>query len=359
MELAFAKHNATHDLQVDIVDVGHGSCVAIRSGTRLSLIDTGPGGPILEYLRTERIERIETVVISHADADHIGGLVAILGEQIPVERVVWNGDAAKTSGLWRDLVYELDALDSNGSTLASEEVRAGASIVLAGMDVELSILAPRLQLRRQGAGAVDRDGHRITSNSMSAVVRVMVDGEPLLLVPGDLDATGFKHLMNDPRADVTARYLLLPHHGGQLGTKQKTVAMVKELTTAVAPEAVFVSNGRGRFGNPRRDVLEAARAVIKDLPIMCTQLAEACAPMPVSGFQVAGPYAVGRARGFSCAATTRLGRLSGIDAPLDRRDHEDFVASRVPAAMCALPTDTGDLAEPNVPMEPGVSSAGS
>jgi beta-lactamase superfamily II metal-dependent hydrolase len=331
-------------IRIDIVDVGHGSCIAIHAEGELHLIDTGPGAQVLEYLHAEGIREVKTVLISHADADHIRGLLALLGEQVPIGEVIWNPDAAKESALWEDLLYELDDLDTRGTTLARKVAIRGTEVTVPGARVQISVLAPRPRLSHRGTGAHDRQGHLVTSNSMSAVVRVSIDGEHVLLAPGDLDRAGFSHLM-DGTPDIQARYLVLPHHGGLMGTAAQTRDLVQQIAEAVGPEAIFVSNGRGRYDNPRDEVLAAVRAVGTELAIHCTQLSEACSKLTVLQDADGRPYSAGHRRGLACAATTRLTIGNGIGAPLDMQSHAAFIAEHVPQARCQLPHELSPAAQ--------------
>jgi beta-lactamase superfamily II metal-dependent hydrolase len=329
-----AAHRVAADVVIDIVDVGHGNCVVVRAGGTTTLVDTGPGGPLLEYLLQEGITAVDTVVISHADQDHIGGLSALLGQRVPIRQIIWNGDAAKRSAIWLDLVYELDWLETAGTIIANIEASRGLRISTGSPEVELTIIAPRPRLRRLGAGSVDRAGSAITTNSVSVVVRVLVDGQCILLVPGDLDAVGYSHLVDPDPPDLKSKYLVLPHHGGLMGTLPVTEKLIEDLIRAVSPEAVFVSNGRVKYDNPRDDVLNAIRRVVPAMPIACTQLSRRCSADPKH--QVTpGPYAVGSDAGFSCAATTRLTRANGIDTTLQRTTHLRFIHDHVETPACA------------------------
>jgi competence protein ComEC len=172
---------------------------------------------------------------------------------------------------------------------------------------------------------------------VSVVAQVIVDGEPLLLIPGDLDQIGYEQLSN--RADhsqLKTKYLLLPHHGGLIGVPAvQTAATITSLVASVQPEIVFVSNGRGRYANPRREVVAATRAAVPRIPISCTQLAKTCAVRTILQKETEGPYSYGWERGSSCQGSTRLVYGNGIGAPLDRSRHIDFLASMVPARVCA------------------------
>lgn len=319
---------------VDIIDVGHGSCVAIKSQDDVVLVDTGRGGALLEYLLKEGITRISAVIISHADADHIGGLIALLGQPVAVDQIIWNGDAMKESAQWMDLVYLLHDLDRRGVTAAQQDANQGLVLKVGAAGVEVHLLAPNLIVRRLGVGGTDKGGRGLTSNTVSVVAQVKVDGESLLLIPGDLDDVGYSHLTSEaPDAYLRSRYLVLPHHGGWMGDPNTTPETVRALVAAVAPEAVFVSNGRGAYGNPRQEVIDAVRAIAPSMPIGCTQLSQACSLTTLIRPHI-GPHAAGSARGLSCAGTIRLMRGNGIGAPYDHRSHRAFLDVSVPGRIC-------------------------
>ncbi|WP_160329730.1 ComEC/Rec2 family competence protein [Microterricola viridarii] len=68
------------DWQIALCDVGQGDAVLIRDGGQTALIDTGPEpAPLRACLDTLGVERIDLLVLTHYDLDHIGGLAAIRG----------------------------------------------------------------------------------------------------------------------------------------------------------------------------------------------------------------------------------------------------------------------------------------
>jgi competence protein ComEC len=82
-------------LQVSYIDVGQGDSIWLHAsdGTDI-LIDGGPrsaGPTVVAYLQQESIDGIEMMVLSHGDADHVGGLIDVLRAAIPVEAIIYNG----------------------------------------------------------------------------------------------------------------------------------------------------------------------------------------------------------------------------------------------------------------------------
>ncbi|MGX5770581.1 ComEC/Rec2 family competence protein [Microbacterium trichothecenolyticum] len=320
---------------VDIVDVGHGSCVVVRTPEMVSLIDTGPGGAILEYLLREGVAEIDTIVISHADADHIGGLSAILSQQIPVRAIIWNPDALKTSEIWKDLVYQIADLHNSGATCATQNATQDTRVAVGSGDVEIVILAPGVALQHLGPGATDRNDRHISSNSASVVAQVRAGNVPVALVPGDLDELGLIHIMEAGLRDrLKSHFLVLPHHGGHCGTPSATRRMTSDLVTAVSPDAVFVSNGRGGYGNPRAEVVRLVLDAAPGVKIACTQLSAVCSQLPVARTASPAAYSSGWARGFSCAGTVRVQVGHDYSVSFNGAPHQSFVSSSVPAHLC-------------------------
>ncbi|WP_292902410.1 ComEC/Rec2 family competence protein [Microbacterium sp.] len=68
------------DWQVAMCDVGQGDATLWRSGAAVALVDTGPEPePLAACLQTLGIDRLDLVVLTHFDKDHVGGSPAILG----------------------------------------------------------------------------------------------------------------------------------------------------------------------------------------------------------------------------------------------------------------------------------------
>lgn len=81
---------------VTVLDVGQGLAVAMRSANHTLVYDVGPRFPsgfntgsavVAPYLRAHGIDRIDLLILSHADNDHAGGLAGLL-EEMPVARLL-------------------------------------------------------------------------------------------------------------------------------------------------------------------------------------------------------------------------------------------------------------------------------
>ena len=87
-----------------ILDVGHGNAAVLLDSGKVVVFDAGPGSILLEFLREQNISHIDTVLLSHADKDHIGGLSALLASgTVSIGKVRANTDSLKGSNAWDDL----------------------------------------------------------------------------------------------------------------------------------------------------------------------------------------------------------------------------------------------------------------
>ena len=207
-------------LELTVLDVGQGLSVVARNEQGVVVYDTGPRYAsgfntgrqvVVPFLRTRGIQHINTLVVSHGDTDHAGGVASLLAA-IPAVRIVSN------------------VVD----TFVAEPCVSGLQWSMGNTRFE--VLAPAL------AGGPD-------NNNRSCVIRIDHPAGSVLL-PGDIEAQAERQLlystdMQQLRVDV----LVAPHHGSRTSS---TPAFV----TAVDPAYVVMTVGyRNRFGFPAADVL--------------------------------------------------------------------------------------------------------
>lgn len=320
---------------IAILDVGHGNSAVISDENATIVIDAGPKGTVLEYLNEIGASKVDVVLISHADQDHVAGLLGLLAcEEIEVDHVRVNTDSMKGSAIWDDLVFELAQLDEKGDVDFQVTLVAGSGEKFTCAGVELEVLAPTKYLAAKGPGSADRSGRKITSNSISAVVRLVAGGEPIVLLPGDMDQTSLDNLL-ESGVDMRARTLVYPHHGGHSGTG-KDEDFVRTLVGAVGPENVVFSIGRGRYGNPKESVLGVLKKDFSGLRILCTQLSEHCAsavPAAAPNY-VRSVVAQGRDTRKCCAGSIVIDPCEGNIVRPERAEHEAYIDNCAPTALC-------------------------
>ncbi|UCB56163.1 MAG: DNA internalization-related competence protein ComEC/Rec2 [Thiotrichales bacterium] len=208
--------------ELTVLDVGQGLAAVVRTHSHTLVYDTGARfserldsgeAVLLPFLRHEGVGRIDLLVISHGDGDHIGGAVSLLRE-FPETPLLGQG------------IDQLDAVDS-------KDCEAGQT--WEWDDVRFTIIHPD-----QGAYT--------SSNNRSCVLKIETRGGSTLLT-GDIEKKIENRLLRRDAARLAADILIAPHHGSKTSS---TPAFV----TAVSPRIVIFAAGyRNRYRFPHRDVV--------------------------------------------------------------------------------------------------------
>nr|WP_315419436.1 DNA internalization-related competence protein ComEC/Rec2 [uncultured Pseudomonas sp.] len=213
--------------QVDVVqlDVGQGQSLILRTRHHTLLYDAGPrtgtfdlgARVVLPSLRKFGVDRLDMMLLSHADADHAGGAAAI-ARGMPIQRVVGG---------------EVEGLPA---FLRTQPCVSGEQWQWDGVSFELW----------QWPGADN-------GNAKSCVLQVQANGERLLLT-GDIDRAAEQAFLVSPLA-VPTDWLQAPHHGSRSSSS-------KAFLHRLAPGSVLISRGRGNaFGHPHPQVLQRYQAL--------------------------------------------------------------------------------------------------
>lgn len=204
-------------------DIGQGNAVLVRSAGHALLFDAGPryslesdaGHRVLVPLLQSLHTRLDRVILSHRDTDHVGGAAAVL------------------------------AMHPQAQLLSSMEPLHPTQRCIAGQHwewdgVQFDILHPQ-------PGDYDERA-KPKPNAMSCVLRIS-NGEQTALLVGDIEQAQEARLIASGtplRADV----LLVPHHGSKTSSSAAFL-------DAVAPRLAIVQAGyRNRFGHPASVVLQ-------------------------------------------------------------------------------------------------------
>ena len=214
-------------------DIGQGNALLVRTASHSLVYDTGPrfsresdaGHRVLVPLLRAMGERIDMLMLSHRDLDHIGGAPAVLAMQAQATLVSSIEDS-----------HELQNVRKSTRCVAGQHWRWD------GVDFE--VLHPL---------ASDYDAAN-KSNAMSCVLRIS-SGVHTALLAGDLEAAQELRLVNDPvsKEKLRADFLLVPHHGSKTSSSAVFLDQVR-------PQYALAQAGyRNRFGHPVDSVLARYR----------------------------------------------------------------------------------------------------
>lgn len=327
-----------NDQTLTVLDVGHGNSAVLADEQGIVVVDAGPKAGLLQYLHDHGISKIDVMLLSHADLDHIGGLIGILAsDTVYVECVRLNTDSLQGSAEWDDLLYELDCAAHEGKIDFNTSLTSSDSGIFDRGDISIEILGPSLYLSGRGPGQRYRgsSGPRLTTNSISAVIRISKNDRPIALLPGDLDDIGLYDLICH-EVDALAPVLVFPHHGGLPGKTVDAAAFATRLCEAVKPDTVLFSIGRSKKGRtPRPEIVSAVRACSSEVRVACTQLSSQCADsVPrMNPSHLNDAFAKGREKRKCCAGSFVIELLENRLSPA-YSDHQAFIESEAPTALC-------------------------
>jgi competence protein ComEC len=212
------------------VDIGQGTAVLVRTRSHLLVYDTGPayardgdaGQRILvPLLRARGDQRIDLLVLTHRDNDHVGGAEAVLAA-VPVQ--AWSSSLDEAHPLRR--------------LALPRHVRCDAGQQWEWDGVRFEMLHP--------TGADHARERR--PNALSCVLRVQDAAGRSALLTGDVEAAQEAALVARLGARLRSTLLLVPHHGSRTSSSEAFI-------DAVAPQVAVVQAGyRSRFGHPAAEV---------------------------------------------------------------------------------------------------------
>jgi len=208
-------------------DVGQGMALLVETQHHRLLYDTGPlyapgasGATrvILPYLRGRGIGRLDALVISHSDLDHVGGAEAVLQTVRVGELISSLPDGHRVLGK------------------ATRPARCSAGQSWHWDGVRFDMLAP---------DNASYANPRLKSNARSCVLRISAGGKAILLA-GDIEAAQETALLDLEADRLRADVLLAPHHGS--GTSSSAAFL-----QAVAPTVgIFQVGHRNRYRHPQK-----------------------------------------------------------------------------------------------------------
>lgn len=215
------------EFTLDMLDVGQGLAIVVRTGGHTLVYDTGPryasgedagARVVAPFLYAHGVNRLDGMVVSHEDADHSGGALSLIASHDP------------------------------GLRLASYAL-PGASRCVAGQHwrwdgVDFDILHP-------GAHLYDLPG--FSENDLSCVLKVSGPYGSVLMT-GDIARLGELSLVETEHEAIRSTILVVPHHGSGGSSMAGFIA-------AVHPQQALVSVGyRNRFHHPTEKTLARYRS---------------------------------------------------------------------------------------------------
>jgi len=224
---------AGHEMQVHFIDVGQGDSILIESPSgKTMLIDggvKGAGQQIVSYLKELGINKLDIVVATHPDADHIGGLIPVL-DNMTIEQFYDSGKV-HTSQTFEEMLTRIDE-----KNIPYHVPKIGDDIEF-DKDVNVKVLNANDQA---------------TDNNDASIVLKMTYGNVSFLLTGDAGVALEKEML---QYDVKATVLKAGHHGSNTSSSE-------EFIQAVKPEVTILSYGEdNKYGHPHAEIVDRLQAI--------------------------------------------------------------------------------------------------
>jgi competence protein ComEC len=226
----FFPWSSVTPLQITFLDAGQGTAVVVATPQYYLVYDTGRAFSdrfnvgehiIAPYLRDKGVSRLDKLIVSHNDGDHVGGLQGLLSRM-------------SVDYLLSGQVLPEEVTDN---FVAHDNCRKGQRWEWDG--VVFNVLWP------------DKENYplsrKVSSNNHSCVLLIQYQGQRILLA-GDIEAEVEAKLLVEPLLSEGVDMLLVPHHGSKSSSSPEFLALLQ-------PKWAIVTAGyNNQYGHPHADI---------------------------------------------------------------------------------------------------------
>lgn len=225
------------EMIVHFLDVGQGLAILVQSEGQNLLYDGGDrntSSQVVSYLKKQHIKKIDYLISSHYDADHISGLIGCLNA-FSVSNII-GADYTHDSGLY-------DSFMNTAGALGLEVQHPEVGTVFDFGSGEFMVLSPSY---------IGED-----SNENSVVIK-LTNGENSFIFTGDAGHESEAEMV-DSGFDLECDVLSIGHHGSAGSTSWDFLA-------STVPEYAVISCGTdNQYGHPDEDTMEKLSSMEIDL----------------------------------------------------------------------------------------------
>jgi competence protein ComEC len=216
-------------MSVHFIDVGQGDCILIKSQNSSILVDAGDNNKsdiVMDYLKRQKVNKLDLVIGTHPHADHIGGLDVVI-DNFDISKIIMpqiSQQLMPTTKTYKDV---LSSISKKG--LKITKPNQGEKIQFDTFYIEII------------SDNIDYDN----LNDYSVVTKIVCDDFKVLLT-GDIEKDAEKKLFSK---DIKADILKSPHHGSNTSN---TLEFIKK----VNPKYAIITVGAGnKYSHPHNQVL--------------------------------------------------------------------------------------------------------
>lgn len=226
---------SNHNLQFHFIDVGQGdSSLIITPKGKTILIDAGDEAhakKVVSYVREQGIEKLDLVIATHPDADHIGGMDKVI-KNFDIDVFAMPDVSAKTNQ-YKQIQRELKAKKMKATRLyQGDEVQIDD-------DIDFEILSPV-------------KGKKYDDTNEYSIVAKIVYKDTSFILMGDATMENEVDIINNV-PDIDIDVLKLGHHGSSTSSSDYFI-------TKTSPNIAIISCGKNnKYGHPHQEVMRVLK----------------------------------------------------------------------------------------------------
>ncbi len=216
------------NLEIITFDVGNADCCMIKTpDNKYIMIDTGKSGYnggksqaeiiVIKYLKDRGIKNLDSIIVTHFDNDHCGGVVDLI-KNLNVGKIYVNN-------------LNHDSTASQGIYKVSKE--NGVKIILAKNQQNV--------YSKDDLTITNLNNYQGRSDNDNSIITLLRYKDFSMLFTGDAGINGINAVLNQIPKNITV--LKVPHHGA-------TGVLNKEITEYLNPKFSIISTGENKFGHP-------------------------------------------------------------------------------------------------------------
>ena len=232
-------------LQVHFIDVGQGDCTLVISPSGKSMLidagDNSQGDKVISYLKQKGVNKIDILIGTHPDADHIGGLDDVI-EAFDIGEFYMPRKSHTTK------TFESVLISAKSKGISIKEGYAG-KVLQFDHQIDLEILSP-----------IKSKLYSDDNNLYSIVLKLDYLSSSFLFM-GDAEYQNENDILTSKK-NLKSDILKLGHHGSDSSTSESFLK-------AVSPSAAVVSAGyKNKYSHPHKEVLSLLES--SEIPIYRT-----------------------------------------------------------------------------------------
>ncbi len=225
--------DVTSDMEVHFIDVGQGDATLVKADGKYMLIDAGDnskGTAVQNYLKKQNVKKLDYLILTHTDADHIGGADVIISK-FDVD-TLFIGDFKKENKTYEELMNAINYKGLQYSTPAvGNEYTLGNAV--------FTILAPN---------TVYNDPNN------SSIAILLRNGDNRFLFTGDCEEEAETDILANGM-EIDCDVYKVGHHGSK-------TASCQEFLKAITPTYAIISCAQGNsYRHPHAETLNNLRSM--------------------------------------------------------------------------------------------------